>query len=159
MKWDTLSYDICGYWRPIPESVIVGTIRGTQVRAAIGGGTRLLYLVELAKSCMAWAAGDDEPSEFAPGDVIAVQETAAMRGLRDYVVHSGNVAIKVLSKIKLSGGRTMWKLDVKASGKKAPLPQQLTTADTSPAIPAADNDSAYANDVGAGGIDDWDSPF
>jgi hypothetical protein len=158
-NWDTLSYDIAGYWRPIQGAVIMGTIRGTQVRAAIGGGTRLLYLVELAQPCQAWAAGDEEASEFAAGDIIAVQETAAMRGLRDYVVHEGRVAIKVLAKVKLSGGRTMWKLDVKASGKKATLPAQVTMGDTSPYVPAVETDSGYTPEPEATEVEDWDSPF
>jgi len=61
--------------------------------------------------------------ELPPGEVVAVGMRYAFDPFLDYVDTKGHVAFKPDQKVKLKGGRTMWKFKMRVKGKKGPRPK------------------------------------
>lgn len=141
-----LSYQIDGWCKMEKDLVVYGKVVGhMSMKDNQTGGTRKAALVKVRQETKAISAEDKETViTLNKGDILAVGISYALRPILDYVEHQGDVWFRVLGKKKLDGGKTTWKVDLRAKGKKAPLvetqvvdtaPQQTDTTDFGDDIP------------------------
>lgn len=109
---------------------IYGTLVGFQKRSDGEGYEYLLRLLQPAVGKRTDDKGEVDFFEHPEGAIVAMNEqhqigNARRPGLREYVESGAKVWINPLGKSKLSGGRTVWDLDIQIQGRKGPLPAVL----------------------------------
>jgi hypothetical protein len=95
---------------------------------ALPGSSNHYYQIELLEACaVTKGKGDDaEVVEAAVGDIVNLGENKQIASLKDVVVPEINagaeyqVWIKFKNKIKISGGRTMWNIEVLSKSLRGP---------------------------------------
>lgn len=111
------------------------------------GSSGHYYQVELLEPCaVTKGKGDDaEVVEAAAGDIVNLGENKQIASLKDVVIPEINagadyqVFIKFKNKIKISGGRTMWNIEVHSKSLRGPS-RQVT-----PLPPETDAEGSDAN--------------
>ncbi len=92
------------------------------------GSSNHYYQIELLEPCLVTKGkGDDaEVVEAAAGDIVNLGENKQIASLKDVVIPEINagaeyqVWLKFKNKIKISGGRTMWNIEVHSKSLRAP---------------------------------------
>lgn len=95
-------------------------------------GERDVVLVKVFSPVKAQSTEEDRKEiELKKGDVLAVGIRYNLKELLSYVEHRGEVKFAATEKVKLKGGRTMWKFKFGGKGKKSapPAPRALTGRD------------------------------
>jgi hypothetical protein len=111
------------------------------------GSSNHYYQIELLEPCtVTKGKGDDaEIMEAAAGDVVNLGENKQIASLKDVVIPEINAGaeyqawIKFKNKIKISGGRTMWMIDIHSKKLRAPTSVVLALP------PETDSEGADAN--------------
>lgn len=137
---DVTTPDIDGWYDP---NTYKGAVIGTMVGAfAIRGdnGTRTVAVLKLQKS--AGAMVDGEEGELEKGQHIGV----GIRSKLGEIMYRVNniIYLKPTEKVKLKGGKTMWKFDLRAKGRRSDKPF---------AVAARPQSDAFADD---GPVDEGD---
>lgn len=123
------SWDIDGWYKISEGRTIKGIVRDAKTgwddetnRAT------LTYIVELLEPCTGKPIGEDTLVEFPAGTILGLGESFGLQVLRDAVNQVANVHFKAtpVTKVKLSGKRSMWKWDVRLKGgERRPVPLNL----------------------------------
>jgi len=98
---------------------------------------RYFYLLRLVAPCPVTYKDDnkDEVHEIAPeGEIVAIGERHSLKPLADLCTDGGLyiLAIKPHSRVKISGGHTMWTFDVVKKTLRAPVKMQTVSAEKAP---------------------------
>lgn len=126
--------DIDGWFKPATGAIVTGQLVGM---IAIEdeknpGKVRQAVLVKLTESCDHAVVEKEENVTLEAGKVIAVGIRAKLTTLLEYVENKGICWIQTKNKKSLPRGRTMWEFDVRAKGKKGPIPQVATKVHSAP---------------------------
>ena len=113
---DHSRWDFDGFWQPSPGAVLEGTVVDVRAIRAARGGSKLVYIVKLAKACQTVRDGESVQAE--PGEVVGIGEAYGLRNLRAIVCSAEHVQIRVvaLEKKEIGDGRTMWSFKVLSKG-------------------------------------------
>lgn len=123
------SWDLDGWYKPEVGRTLEGVVKDAKVgEDEDTGRPTLTYVIQLTKACIGKPIGEDGQEEFAPGDVLGLGESFALRAIRDAVNAQSDVMVRCtpLEKVKLSGRRSMWKWDIRIKpGKPRKVPLNL----------------------------------
>lgn len=126
--------DIDGWFKPETGAIVAGQLVGMiAIEDEKKPGTvRQAVLVKLSEPCSHAVVDKEEGVTLEVGKVIAVGIRAKLAALLEYVENKGHCWIQTKHQKSLSKGRKMWEFDVRARGKKGPIPQVATRVASAP---------------------------